>query len=76
MQEIPPLYIQALQYAVENQSATITIFQRIFHIGYNKAGEIIEWMEAQGYIQPFSGAKSRKVLLTKEQFETLYGQNN
>ena len=34
MQEINPLYIQALQYAVENQSASITIFQRIFHIGY------------------------------------------
>ena len=34
MQGINPLYIQALQYAVENQSASITIFQRIFHIGY------------------------------------------
>ena len=43
-------------------------------MGYNHAGKIIEWMEAKGYISPFDGkAKARSVLLTKEEFEQLYG---
>ena len=39
----------------------------------NKAGKIVEWMEDMGYISSFDGAKARKVLITKEEFESKYG---
>ena len=67
------LYIHALQIVVESQQVSISMLQRKLVIGYNKAGEIIEWMEACGYISPFDGVKARKVLLTKERFDAIYG---
>lgn len=67
------LYIQALQLVVETQQASISMLQRKLSIGFNRAGEIIDWMEACGYITPFDGVNARKVLLTKERFDTIYG---
>lgn len=49
------------------------MIQRKCSVGYNKAGKIIEWMEDMGYISAFDGAKARKVLITKEEFESKYG---
>ena len=70
---IEPVYIDALRYVILNNSASISMIQRKCSAGYNKAGKIVEWMEEMGYISPFEGAKARKVLITKEQFEELYG---
>ena len=68
------LYKTALSFVVEEGNASITGLQRKFHIGFNKAGAIIEQMEKDGFIEQFSGAKTRKVLLTKEKFKERYGE--
>ncbi len=68
-----PKHIEALRYVIINGSASISMIQRRCSVGYNRAGKIVEWMEDKGYISPFEGAKSRKVLITKEQFESIYG---
>ena len=68
------LYKTALSFVVKGGNASITCLQRKFHIGFNKAGAIIEQMEKDGFIEQFSGAKSRKVLLTKEKFNEIYGE--
>lgn len=72
---VEPVYIDALRMVVQQGSASISMIQRKFSVGYNKAGRIIEWMEGQGYISPFDGAKTRKVLLTPEEFESRFGES-
>jgi S-DNA-T family DNA segregation ATPase FtsK/SpoIIIE len=52
------------------------MIQRKCSVGYNKAGKIVEWMEDMGYISSFDGAKARKVLITKEEFERLRDEAN
>ncbi len=71
--EIEPVYIEALRYVILSESASISMIQRKCSVGYNKAGKIVEWMEDMGYISSFDGAKARKVLITKEEFESKYG---
>ena len=71
--DIDPLCIEALRYAIITGSASISMIQRKCSAGYNRAGKIVEWMEEMKYISPFDGAKARKVLITKEQFEEIYG---
>ena len=72
--EVEPVYIDALRFVVQSGSASISMIQRKCSVGYNKAGKIIEWMETSGYISPFEGAKSRKVLLTADEFREKYGE--
>lgn len=70
---IDPMYIEALRYVILSGSASISMIQRKCSAGYNRAGKIIEWMEDMGYISAFDGAKARKVLISKEEFESKYG---
>ena len=70
---VDPMFIEALRYVILSNSASISMIQRKCSAGYNRAGKIIEWMEDMGYISPFDGAKARKVLITKEEFESKYG---
>lgn len=70
---VEEVYIDALRYIIQSGSASISMIQRKCSVGYNKAGKIIEWMEDMGYISAFDGAKARKVLITKEEFEIKYG---
>ena len=72
-EELDPLYVEALRFILSGGQPSISIFQRKFNLGFNRAGKIIEWMEEQGYISPFDGANPRKVLITKEEFEEKYG---
>jgi S-DNA-T family DNA segregation ATPase FtsK/SpoIIIE len=71
--DVDPMYIEALRYVILSGSASISMIQRKCSAGYNRAGRIIEWMEEMGYISAFDGAKARKVLITKEEFESMYG---
>ncbi len=68
------LFVEAVRYAVLNNVASISMFQRRFKIGYGRAGGLIDSMERQGYVSPFQGSKAREVLITREQFEEKYGK--
>ncbi len=73
--QVEEVFITALKLVIQMGGASISMLQRKCSIGFNKAGKIIEWMEAMEYISPFEGsAKARKVLITKEEFERLYGE--
>ncbi len=71
--EIEPEYLDALKYVILSGSASISMIQRKCSVGYNKAGRIIEWMAEMGYVSAFDGAKARKTIITKEEFEAKYG---
>ena len=73
---IEEVYIEALKFVILSGSASISMIQRKCSVGYNKAGKIVEWMEDMGYISAFDGAKARKVLISKDEFESKYGPIN
>lgn len=72
-ENIDPVYIEALRHVIACGSASISMIQRKCAAGYSRAGKIVEWMEEMGYISSFDGSKARKVLITKEEFESKYG---
>ena len=79
MEEINPLYVQVLRFVIENQKLSMRDIQRKFHLAYNAAGRIVVWMEEKGYITPYYGGKDekpREFLITLEQIDALYGQDN
>lgn len=71
---VPPMYIKALAIVIKSGNASISFLQRECAISYNHAVRIIEWMETKGYVSNFNGkTKTREILITKEEFEALYG---
>lgn len=55
-------YDEAVSFVCESGQASISMVQRRFRIGYNRAARIIEKMEREGIVGPADGAKPREVL--------------
>ena len=49
---------------IEMQTASISLLQRRFRIGYNRAARLIDELEEHGVVGPSEGSKPRKVLMT------------
>ncbi len=60
------LFDDAAKIIVQHQSGSASLLQRRLKLGYNRAGRIIDQLEAAGIIGPFSGSKGRDVLVTDE----------
>jgi S-DNA-T family DNA segregation ATPase FtsK/SpoIIIE len=58
-------YDEALAFVAETGLASISLIQRRFRIGYNRAARIIEKMEKEGVVGPSDGIKPREVLIKK-----------
>ncbi|RFU71385.1 DNA translocase FtsK [Peribacillus saganii] len=63
------LYDEAVQLIVEMQTASVSMLQRRFRIGYTRAARLIDEMEARGIVGPYEGSKPRVVLVAKETSE-------
>jgi S-DNA-T family DNA segregation ATPase FtsK/SpoIIIE len=61
-----PMFEEAARVVVANQSGSTSLIQRRFSIGYNRAGRIIDQLEAAGVVGPFEGSKARQVLVQDE----------
>ncbi|WP_125709452.1 DNA translocase FtsK [Lacticaseibacillus porcinae] len=57
------LYEDAKAFVIQQQSASTSLLQRRFRIGYNRAARLIDDLQQQGIITPPDGAKPRKVLV-------------
>jgi len=55
-------YREAVEFVVEKGEASISMVQRRFRIGYNRAARIVERMEREGIVGPSDGVKPREVL--------------
>lgn len=73
--KIDDTHIKALKYCVTSNQASVSMIQRRFPVGYIKACKIIDWMEKMNYITPSEGSKPRKVLLSKDEFIQIYGDD-
>ncbi|NLY80594.1 MAG: DNA translocase FtsK, partial [Lysinibacillus sp.] len=66
-EETDELFDEAVQLVVEMQSASISMLQRRFRIGYSRAARIVDQMEARGIVGPPDGSRPRQVLITNLQ---------
>ncbi len=60
------LFEDAARIVVQHQQGSASLLQRRLKLGYNRAGRIIDQLEAAGIIGPFEGSKARQVLITDE----------
>ena len=58
------LFKEAAEVIVIAQQGSASLLQRKLKLGYNRAGRIIDQMEAAGIVGPFEGSKARQVLIT------------
>lgn len=62
----------ALKLAIDNGQISISMLQRRFAIGYQRAAKIIDQMEQGGFISSSDGSKPRVVYITLEDYNILY----
>ncbi len=58
------LFEQAAKIVVSTQQGSTSMLQRQLKLGYNRAGRIMDQLEASGIVGGFNGAKAREVLIT------------
>jgi S-DNA-T family DNA segregation ATPase FtsK/SpoIIIE len=64
------LFEEAKNLVIEMQTASISLLQRRFRIGYNRAARLVDELEAHGVIGPSEGSKPRKVFIEPAAEET------
>ena len=60
------LFEDAARIVVQHQQGSTSLIQRRLKVGYNRAGRLIDQLEASNIVGPFEGSKARKVLLPDE----------
>lgn len=66
----------AIDLVVNSGQASVSMLQRRFRIGYNRAARIVDMMEARGIIGPQDGSRPRQVLMTQEELVQLENDIN
>ena len=60
------LFSEAARIVVMTQQGSASMLQRKLKLGYNRAGRLVDQLEAAGIIGPFEGSKARKVIIPDE----------
>lgn len=61
-----PLFDEAARLIVMHQQGSTSLIQRKLKLGYNRAGRIVDQLEAAGIVGSFEGSKAREVLVQDE----------
>jgi DNA segregation ATPase FtsK/SpoIIIE and related proteins len=64
---IDPLFIDAAIIIVQNQIGSSSLLQRRMKLGYNRAGRLMNQLEAAGIVAAYDGSRARDVLIKTEQ---------
>jgi S-DNA-T family DNA segregation ATPase FtsK/SpoIIIE len=66
-EETDELYDEAVQLVTDMQTASVSLLQRRFRVGYSRAARIVDQMEMRGVVGPPEGSKPRQVLISKDE---------
>ena len=66
LSERDPMFDEAARLIVMQQQGSTSLIQRKFAIGYNRAGRLMDQLEAAGIVGAFEGSKPRQVLVSDE----------
>ena len=67
------LFEEVCRFVYEQGSASTSLLQRKYHIGYNRAARLIDMLERQGYVSEPKGSKPRDVFITEEDLAIQFG---
>ncbi len=67
---------EAIECVVTAGQASVSMLQRRFRIGYNRAARIVDMMEARGIVSPQDGSRPRQVLLSEEELAEMKNEVN
>ncbi len=62
------LYDEAVRLVIETNQASVSILQRRMRLGYTRAARLIDLMEQNGIVGPYSGSKPRDLLVDREEW--------
>lgn len=68
-EEEDEIFEEAVEFVIQQGSASTSLLQRHFKIGYNRAARLIDSMENKGIISGQNGSKPRDVLISQKQEE-------
>jgi S-DNA-T family DNA segregation ATPase FtsK/SpoIIIE len=66
---------EAASFVVSTQQASVSAVQRRFRVGYSRAGRIIDALERKGIVGPYEGSKSRAVVASAMDLESMFGDD-
>jgi len=64
IEERDKLFREAAEIIITSQQGSASLLQRKLKLGYNRAGRLIDQLEAAGIVGPFEGSKARQVLIS------------
>ncbi|MDR1896754.1 MAG: DNA translocase FtsK [Prevotellaceae bacterium] len=64
MKNLDEMFEEAAKVIVENQIGSTSLIQRKLSLGYNRAGRIMDQLQAAGIVGPAEGSKPRQVMIT------------
>ena len=73
-EELDDLFTNALKYFIETDEVSVKSLQRRFFIGYARASKIMNQMEQKGFVSEPDENNERKLLITMDEYERLYGE--
>ncbi len=73
---VDDLFPVAVRAVMDAGQASISMLQRKLRVGYARAGRLIDEMAARGLVSQSEGSKSREVLITREQYIELFGEDD
>ena len=65
------LLADAARLVVETGSASVSMLQRRLRVGYTRAGRLIDMLERRGIVGPWEGSKSRQIVVSREELDSL-----
>ena len=72
--EFDSILPDALKLAIETHQASVSMIQRRFAVGYQRAARILDQMERMKFVSPFDGSKARSVYITMEEYNAIFGE--
>ena len=71
--EVDEFFHDAVDFLLAKGKGSTSMLQRQFRIGYNRASRLMDDLQKRGIVGPEDGVKPRKVTITREEYNELYG---